>query len=247
MVDAVLQLVDAVVGLADAVGGLDVAGDEGVEGVAEHGAGAGGHLRDVDQRLDQRLARHHLHDRADALGVVAHALEVDVDRERGDDHAQVDGHRRLLREQHERLLVDLVARAVDLVVVADHGVGERRVAADECLQRPLDLAVHHRAHLQDAVLELVEVGVELFARHVPQVIPNRRTAARAAPAAASGAYPKRPVMYCSVRSSCGLRKIWSVSAYSTRRPTRSSPASMKAVRWETRAACCMLCVTTTIV
>ena len=187
VVDAVLQLVDPVVGLADAVGGLDVAGDEGVEGVAEHGAGAGGHLRDVDQRLDQRLARHHLHDRADALGVIAHALEVDVDRERGDDHAQVDGHRRLLREQLQRLLVDLVAGAVDLVVVADHGVGERRVAVDERLQRALDLAIDHRPHLEDAVLEAFEVGVELFARHGPQVIPNRRSPASALRAARPGA------------------------------------------------------------
>ena len=99
------------------------------------------------------------------LGVVAHALEVDDDREHGDDDAQVNGHRGLLGEHGQRLLVDLVARAVDLGVVADDGVGERGVALDERLHGALDLPVHHRAHLDDAVLEVDQVATEMFTRH----------------------------------------------------------------------------------
>ncbi len=51
-----------------------------------------------------------------------------------------------------------------------------------------------------------------------------------------------PVTYCSVRSSSGLVKIFSVGPYST-----ISPVSMNAVESATRPACCMLWVTMTIV
>ena len=57
-----------------------------------------------------------------------------------------------------------------------------------------------------------------------------------------GAYPNFPVTYSSVRESPGFEKIFSVGACST-----SSPRSMNAVVSATRAACCMLCVTITIV
>ena len=97
--------------------------------------------------------------------MIAHALEVDDDREQRDHDPQVAGQRRLLREQQQRLVVDRIACAIDLVVVADDAVGERDVAFDQGLERALDLAIDHRAHLQDAVLEAGEVGVELLARH----------------------------------------------------------------------------------
>ena len=65
-------------------------------------------------------------------------------------------------------------------------------------------------------------------------------------------------MYCSVRASSGFEKILRVEPYSARRPERRSPSSVstvpsgstvvkKAVRSLTRAACCMLWVTMTIV
>src|SRR5262249_30841302 len=63
--------------------------------------------------------------------------------------------------------------------------------------------------------------------------------------------PNLPVMYPSVRGSHGVVKIVSVKSYSTSRPRRfpasSSSAVKNAVRSETRAACCMLWVTMTIV
>ena len=54
--------------------------------------------------------------------------------------------------------------------------------------------------------------------------------------------PNLPVTYSSVRESEGFVKIVWVSSNST-----SSPASMNAVLSATRPACCMLCVTITIV
>ena len=50
---------------------------------------------------------------------------------------------------------------------AHHRVGERDIALDERDDRPLDLAIDHRAHLEQAVLELVEVSLELLSRHLP--------------------------------------------------------------------------------
>src|SRR5690606_28073918 len=85
----------------------------------------------------------------------------------------------------------------------------------------------------DAAADLVELGVELGAvigRHQPNL----------------------PVTYCSVRSSSGLEKIFAVGLYSTSRPVRRSPSGFTSVVknavWSlTRAACCMLWVTMTIV
>ncbi len=62
------------------------------------------------------------------------------------------------------------------------------------------------------------------------------------------AQPKRPVMYSSVRFSVGLEKIFSVLSISTIRPGSPVLSRVKnAVVSLTRAACCMLWVTMTIV
>ena len=98
--------------------------------------------------------------------MVPHALEVHDHREHGDHDAQVARHRALLGEQVQHLVVELEALAVHLAVVAHHRVGERDIALDERDDRPLDLAIDHRAHLEQAVLELVEVGLELLSRHL---------------------------------------------------------------------------------
>jgi|GEM_PF-5316236 len=54
-------------------------------------------------------------------------------------------------------------------------------------------------------------------------------------ASVSGGYPKRPVMYCSVRGSRGVEKITSVGPSSI-----NSPSSMNTERSEALVACCML-------
>src|SRR3954468_6533202 len=112
---------------------------------------------------------------------------------------------------------------VDAVVVGDHHVGHREVAVDDHAHGPIDLVgddVHapERALLERA--DLVAQAEATLGRHQPNF----------------------PATYCSVRSSPGFVKIFSVSSTST-----SSPSSMNAVTSETRAACCMLWVTSTIV
>src|SRR3954454_17742188 len=120
--------------------------------------------------------------------------------------------------------MDLEEAAVDPVVVGDHHVGHREVAVDEYAHCSIDLIGHDLHTAERALLDYADLVAEMEAslrgRH----------------------QPNWPATYCSVRSSLGLVKIFWVSSTST-----SWPSSMNAVTSDTRAACCMLCVTSTIV
>ena len=108
---------------------------EGVEAAAEHVDGDFGHARDVDVGLQRRLVREHDGDFGDALGVVAHALEVDDDVQYCQDACAGRRAMRLLRsEELEALLLGLVALAVDLHVVDDDDAGELDVAVTAALR-----------------------------------------------------------------------------------------------------------------
>src|SRR3954468_16196528 len=120
--------------------------------------------------------------------------------------------------------MDLQEAAVDPVVVGDHHVGDREVAVDDHAHGSIDLIGHDVHTAERALLDCTDLVAEMEAslrgRHQPNL----------------------PATYCSVRSSLGLVKIFWVSSTST-----SWPSSMNAVTSETRAACCMLWVTRTIV
>ena len=98
----------------------------------------------------------HQRDLGDALGVVAHALEVDDDVQDRDDRAQVASHRLLGGDQLDRLLLDLEALAVDQRVVVDD---RRATAESRCTEltiRAVDRLVHHATQQQDLVLQVLE-------------------------------------------------------------------------------------------
>ena len=139
------------------------------------------------------------------------------------DQAQVARNRRLARQQGKDPLVDLEVAAVEAVVVEDHHRGELDVLVLERLEHAVELLEDHVDTAQRRFLEELELLLEVLA-----------------PLAAH--QPNFPVTYSSVRRSSGFEKILSVAACSI-----ISPASMKAVVSATRAACCMLCVTMTIV
>ena len=67
--------------------------------------------------------------------VVRHPLEVQVDAEHGQHQAQVGGHGGLPGEERLHALLDRDVAAVDLVVEANHLVGELVVAARQRVQR----------------------------------------------------------------------------------------------------------------
>jgi hypothetical protein len=129
--------------------------------------------------------------------------------------------------------VDLEEPAVDAVVVGDDDLGELDVLVLERLEDPVELLEDEVRRAQGALLDRDELGL---------VLQSVR---------AAFAQPNLPVTYSRVRSSSGLVKIFCVGANSTSWPTRRPPCSSlatvkNAVMSDTRAACCMLCVTMTI-
>ena len=89
-----------------------------------------GHARDVDERLELRLAVQLEGALADVHGHVADALQVGGDLEAGGDEAQIARRRLVQGQQAEAELVDLDVHAVDGVVALDGHVGELVVAVD---------------------------------------------------------------------------------------------------------------------
>ena len=122
--------------------------------------------------------------------------------------------------------MDLEVAAVEAVVVHDHHRGELDVLVLERLEHAVELLEDHVDPAQRRFLEQLELFLEVSASL----------------SRGHALYPNFPVTYSSVRLSSGVENILSVAACST-----SSPSSMKAVVSATRAACCMLWVTMTIV
>ena len=113
-----LQLVLLVVARDDGARERDVAADEGVQAVFDHALGELGHARDVLQLpLQGRLLEKELGVLRYVHGLVADALEVGVDLDRGHDEAQVGGRRLVQGDQLEAAVVDLDVELVDLVLV----------------------------------------------------------------------------------------------------------------------------------
>ena len=71
----------------------------------------------------------------DALGVVAHALELEVDLDRAVGEAQVQAHRLLPHQELQAQPVDLFFLLVDVLVAQDDGVGLLAVALVEGRRR----------------------------------------------------------------------------------------------------------------
>ena len=149
------------------------------------------------------------------------------------DHAQVGRDGRLQGQQGQDPLLDLQIAPVDAVVVVDDDRRQLDVLVLQSLERPIHRLDDEVDPAEGLDLEVAEFLLEVLA-------------------AAGGSHrqPTLPVTYSSVRGSSGLVKILSVAAYSTTWPVRCSfslSCTVKnAVMSDTRAACCMLCVTITI-
>ena len=92
---------------------------------------------------------HQLRQLRDGHAVVGHPLEVEVHAQDREHEPQVGRDRRLAREQRLHARLDREVAPVDLVVEADHLVGELVVAAGERVQRRAERA-------QDEVALLLE-------------------------------------------------------------------------------------------
>ena len=85
---------------------------------------------------------------------VAHALQVGIDLQRGDDQAQVGRHGLLQGEQVDGELVDLDLDRVDARFVAKYFFGGAAVLLNHGADAALDGRFDQRAHLQQLGLQL---------------------------------------------------------------------------------------------
>ena len=103
------------------------------------------------------------HDLGDALGLVAHAFQVDDDVHGGHDGAQVAGSRLLRHDQREALFFDFKAQTIDDAVGSKDLMGLVGVECCQRFQRQLELFLDAAAHEQDVVAQFTQLAVEMGA------------------------------------------------------------------------------------
>jgi hypothetical protein len=109
--------------------------------------------RALEARQAQDLAR-------DALGVVADALELEVDLDRAVREPQVQAHRLLPHQELEAQPVDLLLFLVDVLVAQDDGVGLLPVALLQRRDAVLERALGERLHLEHLLADALDVALE---------------------------------------------------------------------------------------
>ena len=122
------------------------------------------HFRKQRQRLDLANVLEPRHALGDILGIIADPLDHAGDLERGDDVAQIVGHRRAQRDDLDRAPLDLGLERVDLLVAADDLGGGDRVAPDQRLHRVADRDFGEPAHLADERAQPLDLLVERLER-----------------------------------------------------------------------------------
>ena len=167
--DPVFQLVDLVVAKQNLAGQGDVSANEGVKGVARHLLGYLRHFRNVDDGLEGRRFEKANRVLGNIDSLVADALEVGAHLHDRRDQSEV-GRKGLLQGQHlEAAVVDLHLEEIHGGVACDDGAGEFDPTLHEGHQRLLGLGFDQRSHVQEAVFESFEVGLEVVAFHYPNL------------------------------------------------------------------------------
>ena len=120
------------------------------------------HLQDEPQdRLGQRrLGVAAASDGRHMAGQVALALQGLGHAQRGQDVAQVPGHRLLTGQQHDAQVVDVALEVVDALVGVDHLLGDDDVPLAQGLRGPLDRGGDLVGHGLEVGAQLLELLVE---------------------------------------------------------------------------------------
>src|SRR5260370_20496105 len=140
------------------------------------------------------------------------------------------------RQNMHHTIVDLYLQLVDPVLLIQHAFGKLLVGIQHGMHRLMHGALRQAHHPQQPLFELVQSSLEVaFHESIPS---NPASVGPYLPQS----HPKRPVIYASVRASPGVVNNCGVGLNSI-----NCPVSRNAVKSLTRAACCMLCVTITIV
>ncbi len=148
-----MQVVHRIVFLADARRLLGVARQQHLLGAVAQFDRHPAHFGEVAVDLfGQRMLRMTATgDLGDVQREGAHPVDVGDDLDRADDRAQIPGHRRLERKQHESRLLGLGAHTGDLVVVGDHLLRQHQVGLQQGLGRAFHRNPCQPAHLAELV------------------------------------------------------------------------------------------------
>ena len=163
----------------------------------------------------------------DILGKVADPFEIARDADRADDLAQIDRHRLAPRDGQNGLLLDLALQGVEARIGGDDLLGQNKIdmfSASIASITIFSAMPPISAMRRSSFVEFLVVGSDGMFAH--QTAPSAKAAGDV-------------ILRALVARRGENLLVWSNST--------SSPRYMKAVNCDTRAACCMLCVTIAIV
>jgi hypothetical protein len=154
-------VVHLVVSGEDGLRELDIAADDGVEGVANHFFGEFAHAREIDVRLDARVTKDAQGALGDIDGLIADALEIVIDARDGENEAQIDGHELVEGEELNDAIVDFHLELVDGVFFGEDPVGKLLVGFENGVDGLVNGAFGEAAHPEQALFHFVEVFFEV--------------------------------------------------------------------------------------
>ena len=159
--DLIAVVIDLIVHGENFLCELDVAANDGVEGVTDHFFGDFGHAREIDVGFYAWMAQDADAGLGDVDGLIADALEVVVDAGDGEDEAEVGGHQLMQREELEDAVVDFELELVDLAFFVEDALGELFVGVENAVNGLVDGPLGERAHPEEAFFDDVEVFFEV--------------------------------------------------------------------------------------
>ena len=158
-VDLVVQVVDGIVIGAYLAGQPFVPAGVGQQALVKHLQREFRHSRNVNQRLDQGLIADADADFGDALGVIAHALQLGGDMYGAQHGPQVGGGRLLGGQQGYALAFEAILQTVDLIVGVDDFLGQIDVLGFERAEGRLGGGFDQAAHFGQVGLQVSQIAV----------------------------------------------------------------------------------------
>jgi hypothetical protein len=146
---------------------LDVAANDGVEGVANHFLGELAHARQIDVRLDARVPEDAERALGDVDSLIADALEIVVDAGNGQDEAEIGGHELVQREKLNDTIVDFHLELVDGVFFVENALGELLIGVQNGVNGLVHGAFGEAAHPEQALFQLVQIFFEVAFHEKP--------------------------------------------------------------------------------
>jgi len=159
--DRAVQRIDLVVPQADVTPALRIASNEGFQRVGKHLPAEPRHLHDLRLRRDRPALGETDGGLRDVHRVIAYALQVGRDLERGDQGSEVAGHGLLERQEAEALFLQLHFHHVDDPVAVDDPLGAGRVAFEQGLDGQAERSFRFARHGEQADLHLAQLIVKV--------------------------------------------------------------------------------------